>query len=230
MEIIETKNLTKIYGTGDTAVKASNHLDLQIKKGVFTAIVGSSGSGKSTLLNLLGGVDVPSEGDVFIEGESIYSLSDEKRSILRRQKIGFVFQNFNLIPVLTVEENICMPALLDGRKVPKDELDELLNSLNLYDRRTHLPNELSGGQQQRVAIGRAMVNKPPIILADEPTGNLDTQNTEDVMNLLIKAVRERNQTLVLITHEPEIAEMADRVLRLEDGRIASDTMNPAAMA
>jgi len=229
MEIIETKNLTKIYGTGDTAVKASNHLDLQIKKGVFTAIVGSSGSGKSTLLNLLGGVDVPSEGDVFIEGESIYSLSDEKRSILRRQKIGFVFQNFNLIPVLTVEENICMPALLDGRKVPKDELDELLNSLNLYDRRTHLPNELSGGQQQRVAIGRAMVNKPPIILADEPTGNLDTQNTEDVMNLLIKAVRERNQTLVLITHEPEIAEMADRVLRLEDGRIASDTMNPAAM-
>ena len=225
MAIIEAKNLTKIYGSGDTAVLAANHMDVEIEKGMFTAIIGSSGSGKSTLLNLLGGVDVPSEGDVILDGESIYQMSDEKRSVLRRKKIGFSFQNFNLIPVLTVEENIAMPALVDGHSVPKIEMDEMLETLGLTERRHHLPNELSGGQQQRVAIGRAMINHPAVILADEPTGNLDTKNTQDVMELLCRAVHEFNQTLVLITHEPEIAEMADRVLRLEDGKIVSDTMN-----
>lgn len=225
MAIITVKDLVKVYGSGDTAVRAANGLNLEIEKGMFTAIIGASGSGKSTLLNLLGGVDVPTSGQVILDGESVYDMSDDKRSILRRKKIGFIFQNFNLIPVLTVEENIAMPALLDGHSVPKEEMDAMLEALSLTARRHHLPNELSGGQQQRVAIGRAMINHPAVILADEPTGNLDTQNTNDVMELLCKAVREQGQTLVLITHEPEIAEMADRVLRLEDGRIVSDVMN-----
>ena len=206
------------------AVCARN-LNLEIEKGMFTAIIGASGSGKSTLLNLLGGVDVPTSGEVILDGESIYGMSDDKRSILRRKKIGFIFQNFNLIPVLTVEENIAMPALLDGHGVPPEEMETMLKNLGLYERRKHLPGELSGGQQQRVAIGRAMINHPAVILADEPTGNLDTQNTEEVMKLLVAAVKDFGQTLVLITHEPEIAAMADRVLRLEDGRIVSDTMN-----
>ncbi len=225
MAIITVKNLVKVYGSGDTAVRAANNLNLEIEKGMFTAIIGASGSGKSTLLNLLGGVDVPTSGEVILDGESVYAMSDDKRSVLRRKKIGFIFQNFNLIPVLTVEENIAMPALLDGHSVPKDEMETMLKNLGLYERRKHLPNELSGGQQQRVAIGRAMINHPAVILADEPTGNLDTQNTEDVMKLLVSAVKDFNQTLVLITHEPEIADMADRVLRLEDGKIVSDTMN-----
>ena len=212
-------------GGGDTAVRAANNLNLEIEKGMFTAIIGASGSGKSTLLNLLGGVDVPTSGEVILDGESIYGMSDDKRSILRRKKIGFIFQNFNLIPVLTVEENIAMPALLDGHGVPPEEMETMLKNLGLYERRKHLPGELSGGQQQRVAIGRAMINHPAVILADEPTGNLDTQNTEEVMKLLVAAVKDFGQTLVLITHEPEIAAMADRVLRLEDGRIVSDTMN-----
>ena len=223
MKIITTNNLTKVYGSGDTAVTAVNHLNLEIESGQFTAIIGSSGSGKSSLLNLLGGLDTPTEGSVLIDGTDIYSLNDEKRSILRREKIGFIFQNFNLIPVLSVEENISMPALLDGRKVDPAEMDELLKILNLENRRTHLPSELSGGQQQRVSIGRALINHPPVILADEPTGNLDSKNTTEVMNMLIDAVKTRNQTLVLITHEPEIAEMADRVLQIEDGHIVSDT-------
>ncbi len=223
MKIITTENLTKVYGSGDTAVTAVNHLNLEIESGQFTAIIGSSGSGKSSLLNLLGGLDTPTEGSVMIDGTDIYTLSDEKRSVLRREKIGFIFQNFNLIPVLSVEENIAMPALLDGRKVDPAEMDELLKILSLENRRTHLPNELSGGQQQRVSIGRALINHPPVILADEPTGNLDSRNTTEVMNMLIDAVKTRNQTLVLITHEPEIAEMADRVLQIEDGHIVSDT-------
>ena len=223
MKIITTNNLTKVYGSGDTAVTAVNHLNLEIESGQFTAIIGSSGSGKSSLLNLLGGLDTPTEGSVMIDGTDIYSLNDEKRSVLRREKIGFIFQNFNLIPVLSVEENIAMPALLDGKKVDPGEMDELLRILSLENRRTHLPNELSGGQQQRVSIGRALINHPPVLLADEPTGNLDTKNTTEVMNMLIDAVKTRNQTLVLITHEPEIAEMADRVLQIEDGHIVSDT-------
>lgn len=223
MELITTKNLTKIYGTKDAAVTAVDHVNLEIKKGEFTAIVGASGSGKSSLLHLIGGVDTPTEGAVYINGNNIFDLSDEKRSILRRRKIGFVFQSYNLIPVLTVEENISMPALLDGNKVDKEEIKAIMDMLGLYERRTHLPNELSGGQQQRVAIGRAIVNHPDIILADEPTGNLDKKNTEDVMQLLIGAVRKREQSLVLITHEMNIAAMADRIIHLEDGRIVSDT-------
>ena len=174
-------------------------------------------------MHLLGGVDNPTEGTAWIDGMDIYKLGDEKRSILRRRKIGFVFQEYNLIPVLTVEENIAMPALLDGKVVPRDEIDELMHTLGIYERRKHLPNELSGGQKQRVAIGRAMINHPPVILADEPTGNLDKKNSEDVIDLLLQAVREREQTLILITHEPDIAAMADRILHLEDGKIISDT-------
>jgi putative ABC transport system ATP-binding protein len=225
MEILKARNLTKIYGTGDAAVTAVNHIDLNIQKGEFTAIVGASGSGKSTLLHLLGGVDAPDEGRVEIDGESIYDLNDEKRSILRRRKIGYVFQTYNLIPVLTVEENIKMPVLLDGNKVEQDRVDRLIDILGLDARRNHLPNQLSGGQQQRVAIGRAIINNPAIVLADEPTGNLDKKNSEDIMDLLIKSVREMEQTLVLITHEMDIASMADRIIHLEDGKIVSDTLS-----
>ena len=226
MEIIRTENLTKIYGKDDTAVTAVDHLNLAFEAGVFTAVVGTSGSGKSSLMHLLGGVDNPTEGTVRVEDVDIFKLGDEKRSILRRRKIGFVFQEYNLIPVLTVEENIATPALLDGKVVDRKEIDELMNSLGIYERRKHLPNELSGGQKQRVAIGRAMINHPPVILADEPTGNLDKRNSEEVIELLLKAVREREQTLVLITHEPDIAAMADRILHLEDGKIISDTGIP----
>lgn len=223
MEILIANNLTKIYGKGDTAVTAVNHIDLTIQKGEFTAIVGASGSGKSTLLHLLGGVDTPTEGQVIIDGENIYDLKDEKRSILRRRKIGFIFQTYNLIPVLTVKENIVMPVLLDGNKVDDKEVDELIELLGLTERKNHLPNQLSGGQQQRVAIGRAVINKPAIIIADEPTGNLDKKNSEETMALLIKAVKETGQTLVLVTHEMDIAAMADRIIHLEDGSIVSDT-------
>jgi putative ABC transport system ATP-binding protein len=223
MEILTTENLTKVYGNGDTAVTAVDHLNFEIHKGEFTAIVGASGSGKSTLLHLLGGVDSPTEGKVFLDGDDIYSLNDEKRSILRRRKIGFVFQTYNLIPVLTVEENIKMPLLLDGNKVDQQKIDQMLERLGLTDRRNHLPNQLSGGQQQRVAIGRALINRPAIILADEPTGNLDRKNSEEVMKLMVQAVREMEETLVLITHEMDIAAMADRIIHLEDGRIVSDT-------
>ena len=223
MEILIANNLTKIYGKGDTAVTAVNHIDLTIQKGEFTAIVGASGSGKSTLLHLLGGVDTPTEGQVIIDGENIYDLKDEKRSILRRRKIGFIFQTYNLIPVLTVKENIVMPVLLDGNKVDDKEVDDLIELLGLTERKNHLPNQLSGGQQQRVAIGRAVINKPAIIIADEPTGNLDKKNSEETMALLIKAVKETGQTLVLVTHEMDIAAMADRIIHLEDGIIVSDT-------
>ena len=201
MEILIANNLTKIYGKGDTAVTAVNHIDLTINKGEFTAIVGASGSGKSTLLHLLGGVDTPTEGQVIIDGENIYDLKDEKRSILRRRKIGFIFKTYNLITVLTVKENIVMPVLLDGNKVDDKEVDDLIELLGLTERKNHLPNQLSGGQQQRVAIGRAVINKPAIIIADEPTGNLDKKNSEETMALLIKAVKETGQTLVLVTHE-----------------------------
>ena len=223
MEILIANNLTKIYGKGDTAVTAVDHMNLSINKGEFTAIVGASGSGKSTLLHLLGGVDAPTEGQVIIDGENMYALKDEKRSILRRRKIGFIFQTYNLIPVLTVRENIIMPVLLDGNKVDDKEVDELIELLGLTERKNHLPNQLSGGQQQRVAIGRALINKPAIIIADEPTGNLDKKNSEETMALLTKAVKERGETLVLVTHEMDIAAMADRIIHLEDGAIVSDT-------
>ena len=223
MKILITNNLTKVYGKDDAAVTAVDHVDLCINKGEFTAIVGASGSGKSTLLHLLGGVDTPTEGQVIIEGKNIYDLNDEKRSILRRRKIGFIFQNYNLIPVLTVRENIIMPVLLDGNKVNEKEVDELIERLGLTDRKNYLPNQLSGGQQQRVAIGRALVNKPEIIIADEPTGNLDKNNSEETMALLTKAVKDMKQTLILVTHEMDIAAMADRIIHFEDGRIINDT-------
>ena len=225
MTILKTENLTKIYGKKDTAVTAVDHIDLEVKKGSFVAIVGSSGSGKSTFLHLIGGVDTPTEGEVFIEDENIYKLSDIKRSSLRRRKIGFVFQTYNLIPVLTVEENIKMPLLLDGCKVNQEKIDSIMEDLQLTKRKNHLPNQLSGGQQQRVAIGRALANNPSIIIADEPTGNLDKKNSDEVMELLTKAVRKGGQTLILVTHEPDIAAMADRIIHLEDGKIISDTEN-----
>lgn len=225
MTILKAKNLTKIYGKGDTSVTAVDHIDLDVEKGSFVAIVGSSGSGKSTLLHLIGGVDAPNEGNVCIDEEDIYSLNDSKRSILRRRKIGFVFQAYNLIPVLTVEENIKMPLLLDGCRVNQKKIDNIINDLQLTDRKNHLPNQLSGGQQQRVAIGRALANNPSVIIADEPTGNLDKKNSKEVMELLTKAVKQGGQTLILVTHEPDIAAMADRIIHLEDGRIISDTQN-----
>lgn len=225
MTILKANNLTKIYGKKDTAVTAVDHINLEIEKGSFVSIVGSSGSGKSTLLHLIGGVDTPTEGEVVIDDENIYELSDEKRAILRRRKLGFIFQTYNLIPVLTVEENIKIPLMLDGCKINQEKIDKLMNILQLKDRRNHLPNQLSGGQQQRVAIGRALANSPSIIVADEPTGNLDKTNSKEVMELLTKAVKEGGQTLILVTHEPDIASMADRIIHLEDGKIISDTIN-----
>ena len=222
MALIEVKNLSKIYGSGEAEVKALKNINLNIEQGEFVAIVGPSGSGKSTLLHLLGGVDKPSSGEVIIKGESIYKLREKELSILRRRKLGFVFQFFNLIPVLTAEENIEMPVLLDNGKIDKNYMNELLKLLGLEERRNHHPSELSGGQQQRVSIGRALANKPSIILADEPTGNLDSKNSKEVLELLKYCVKKYNQTLILITHDINIAKSADRVITIEDGQITTD--------
>ncbi|MPQ32871.1 ABC transporter ATP-binding protein [Clostridium estertheticum] len=222
MEILKVKNLNKTYGTGENEVEALKNINLVINKGEFVAIVGASGSGKSTLLHLLGGLDRPTSGNVVIDGESIYDYKEEKLAVFRRRKIGFVFQFYNLLPILDVEENIALPALLDNDKVDKVYLEELIKVLGLSERKNHLPSELSGGQQQRVSIGRAVFNKPSIILADEPTGNLDTKNSKDVMELLKFTAKKYNQTLILITHDLNIANMADRVITIEDGKITTD--------
>ena len=222
MALIEVKNLSKVYGSGEAEVKALKNINLNIEQGEFVAIVGPSGSGKSTLLHLIGGVDKPSSGEVIIKGESIYKLKEKELAILRRRKLGFVFQFFNLIPVLTAEENIEMPVLLDNGKIDKNYMNELLKLLGLEERRNHHPSELSGGQQQRVSIGRALANKPSIILADEPTGNLDSKNSKEVLELLKYCAKKYNQTLILITHDINIAKSADRVITIEDGQITTD--------
>lgn len=222
MEILKVENLSKVYGDGNNKVEALKDVSFSINRGEFTAIVGASGSGKSTLLHMLGGLDRPTSGKVHLDGEDIYKLNEEKLAIFRRRNIGFVFQFFNLIPVLDVEENISLSALLDKEKIDETYLDGLLWMLSLNDRRNHLPSELSGGQQQRVSIGRALVNKPSIILADEPTGNLDSKNSKEVIELLKLSSKNYNQTLIVITHDMSIAEQADRVITIVDGEVKSD--------
>lgn len=219
MEILKVEHLVKQYGKDDNAVLAVNDISFGVEQGEFVAIVGSSGSGKSTLLHLLGGVDRPTSGKVYIQGEDIYSLNSDKIAIFRRRQVGLIYQFYNLIPILNVKENITLPCELDGRTPDKSELDELINTLGLKDRVTHLPNELSGGQQQRVSIGRALINHPAILLADEPTGNLDSRSSDEIVELLKLSNQKYNQTIVMITHNLEIAKIADRILRIEDGRL-----------
>ena len=222
MEILKVENLTKSYGKGEAKVDAIKNINLSINKGEFVAIVGPSGSGKSTLLHLLGGVDKPTSGKVYINDVDIYNLKEKDLSIFRRRNVGLIYQFYNLIPVLSVKENILLPAELDNRKIDKDYLDDLLKTLGLKERANHLPNELSGGQQQRPSIGRALINRPSIVLADEPTGNLDSKNSKEVLELLKLSVRKYNQTLIMITHDPSIALQADRVITIEDGTIKQD--------
>ena len=220
--ILKVENLTKSYGKGEAKVDAIKNINLSINKGEFVAIIGPSGSGKSTLLHLLGGVDKPTSGKVYINDVDIYTLKEKDLSIFRRRNVGLIYQFYNLIPVLSVKENILLPAELDNRKIDKDYLDDLLKTLGLKERANHLPNELSGGQQQRTSIGRALINRPSIVLADEPTGNLDSKNSKEVLELLKLSVRKYNQTLIMITHDPSIALQADRVITIEDGTIKQD--------
>ena len=222
MEILKVENLCKVYGKGDTAVKALNNISFSVEKGEFVAIVGPSGSGKSTLLHILGGVDKPTSGNVFIDNTNIYNLNETKLAIFRRRQIGLIYQFYNLIPVLNIEENITLPLLLDGKKVENDKLDEILNVLTLKERLNHLPNQLSGGQQQRVSIGRALINNPALVLADEPTGNLDSKNSKEIIDLFKLFNKRYNQTLIIITHDENIALQADRIISIEDGRITRD--------
>ncbi len=222
MEILRVQNLSKTYGKGETAVKALDDVSFSVQKGEFVAIVGPSGSGKSTLLHIIGGVDSPSSGKVFIDSTDIYAFDETRLAIFRRRQIGLVYQFYNLIPVLNVQENITLPLLLDGREVDKKQLDQIIATLNLADRLDYLPNQLSGGQQQRVSIGRALINNPAIVLADEPTGNLDRKNSAEIIDLIKLSNKKYNQTLVIITHDERIALQADRILALEDGRIARD--------
>ena len=219
MTILQTKALKKYYGSGDTQVKALDGVDLSVEQGEFVAIVGTSGSGKSTLLHMLGGLDRPTSGTVTVDGKDIFALKDETLTIFRRRKIGFVFQSYNLLPVLSVWENIILPIQLDGNKVDMDYVKEVIATLGLEKKLQILPNQLSGGQQQRVSIGRALINNPAIILADEPTGNLDSKTSADVLGLLKRTSNEFNQTIVMITHNNEIAQLADRIVRIEDGKI-----------
>lgn len=222
MEILKVDHLSKIYGKGENQTKALDDVSFSVEKGEFIAIIGPSGSGKSTLLHLLGGVDHPSSGKVYVDGVDVYAQNAEQLAIFRRRQVGLIYQFYNLIPVLNVEENITLPLLLDGRKVDQTYLDAMLATLSLTGRRNHLPNQLSGGQQQRVSIGRALINSPAIMLADEPTGNLDSKNSAEIMELLKLANRNYNQTLLVITHDERIAHQARRVIAIEDGKIASD--------
>lgn len=222
MEILRVENLTKIYGKDAAQVVALDHVSFSVEKGEFVAIVGESGSGKSTLLHLIGGVDRPTDGKVFIDGKDIFSFDDDKLAIFRRRQVGLIYQFYNLIPILNVEENIMLPLSLDNRTIDKETLNNLLKMLGLDNRRTHLPNELSGGQQQRTSIGRALITNPTLILADEPTGNLDSKSSDEIVSLLKKSNKELKQTIIMITHNPEIAKIADRIIKIEDGRIARE--------
>ena len=222
MEILRVENLTKIYGKDSTKVVALDHVSFSVEKGEFVAIVGASGSGKSTLLHLIGGVDRPTSGKVYIDGKDIFSFNDDKLAIFRRRQVGLIYQFYNLIPILNVEENITLPLSLDNREVDKEKLNELLKLLGLQNRKNHLPNELSGGQQQRTSIGRALVTNPTIILADEPTGNLDSKSSDEIVALLKKSNKELKQTIIMITHNMEIAKCADRIIKIEDGKIVTE--------
>ena len=225
MEILKVENLVKTYGKGETKINAVDDISFTINKGEFVAIVGASGSGKSTLLHLIGGVDRPTSGKVYIDGKDIYALNDDNLAIFRRRQIGLIYQFYNLIPILNVEENITLPCDLDGCEIDKKRLQEMLKTLGLENRRTHLPNQLSGGQQQKVSIGRAMINNPAIMLADEPTGNLDSKASEEIIALLKLSNKKFNQTVIIITHDLEIAKEAERVITIEDGKIIKDERN-----
>lgn len=225
MEILKVKNLTKIYGKGENKVRALDDVSFSINKGEFVAIIGPSGSGKSTLLHILGAVDKPTSGEVFMDGQNVFEKNDEQLAIFRRRQVGLIYQFYNLLPVLNVTENITLPVLLDGRKVNQERLDDLVEILKLKGRENHLPNELSGGQQQRVSIGRALMNAPAVVLADEPTGNLDSKNSHEIIDLLKLSNRRFNQTLVVITHDENIALQADRIIAIEDGKITKDEVN-----
>ncbi len=225
MEILKVENLVKTYSKGETKINAVDDISFTINKGEFVAIVGASGSGKSTLLHLIGGVDRPTSGKVYIDGKDIYALNNDNLAIFRRRQIGLIYQFYNLIPILNVEENITLPCDLDGCEIDKKRLQEMLKTLGLENRRTHLPNQLSGGQQQRVSIGRAMINNPAIMLADEPTGNLDSKASEEIIALLKLSNKKFNQTVIIITHDLEIAKEAERVITIEDGKIIKDERN-----
>ena len=222
MEILRAENLSKVYGKGENKVVALDNVSFSVEKGEFVAIVGASGSGKSTLLHLVGGVDRPTKGKVYINGKNIYEMNDDKLAIFRRRQIGLIYQFYNLIPILNVEENITLPLELDNRKADKKQLKQLLKLLGIEYRKDHLPNELSGGQQQRVSIGRALITNPAIILADEPTGNLDSKSSDEIVSLLKKSNKEYNQTIIMITHNMEIAQQADRIIQIEDGKIIQE--------
>lgn len=222
MEILKVENLTKIYGKDSTKVVALDHVSFSVEKGEFVAIVGASGSGKSTLLHLIGGVDRPTSGKVYVNGQDIYKFDDDKLAIFRRRQVGLIYQFYNLIPILNVEENITLPLALDGRTPDKTKLNDMIKLLGLESRKNHLPNELSGGQQQRTSIGRALITNPSIILADEPTGNLDSKSSDEIVALLKKTNKELKQTIIMITHNMEIAAVADRIIKIEDGKIVGE--------
>lgn len=225
MDILRVENLVKTYKNGNTTINAVDNVSFSVEKGDFVAIVGASGSGKSTLLHLLGGVDRPTSGKVFIDNVDIYSMNNDALAIFRRRQVGLIYQFYNLIPILNVEENIVLPCKLDGKNVSKDRLNEIIDNLGLSTRRKHLPNELSGGQQQRVSIGRAIINNPALVLADEPTGNLDSKASDEIVALLKESNKKYNQTIIVITHDPDIASVANRVITIEDGKIVSDVRN-----